>query len=208
MKMSEWPTTSGLARYRSERTIVKSRAVKFAAAEMLRSGVDISISSVARHAQVSRAFIHENQELHDRVQQAASEQKKRTHDGTRELVASSETQLRAAERKTFVAQIKELKRRLEAERVEVKHLKIERSKWFGGQIDELTRTPEDICALQDALQVALSERDELREFVGKESDRADRLERSLEAVRAAYKQDYDQSGESHSNVIQTDRFRQ
>lgn len=200
-------TTCGLETYRAERTVAKSDAVRFTTEQMLNSNLVISISSVARYAQVSRAFIHEHHELGNYVRAAAREQKESARNEVSKQVVTAEAQLRVAERTAFVAKIKDLQRRLEDSRREIKSLKAERSRWLGRQIDTITRTPGEIQELQEAVHSLTSERDHLQNVARTETARAERLERSLSAVRDAYKQDLEDSTAVGGVVIQTERFK-
>lgn len=196
--------STGLSRYHAARTESMDQGVKTAVSAMLASGVSISISAVARHARVSRAFIHNHKDLHEHVQRAASRSREKADETTRRSVTSAESQIRTAERLTFAAKIKQLKHTIDTQRFELGSLRAERSRWLGTQVELLTGPTQEFVALQEALSDALVERDKFQSLATEQAKRADQMDRKLNAVRQAYKEDLGSHRTSANNVLGID----
>lgn len=193
--------TAGLHRYREARAEAKATAVKTATVEMLDAGVDVTIGAVARHANVSRAFIHAHDDLHQCVRRAAEEHRQKTGLSARDSVMTSEMQSRVAERLTYVSKIEEAKRTIAGLREELATLQKERARWLGGRLEILTGPPLDTLALQESLTEALDERDKFRNEAMIATKRAERLQRDLSASRRAHREDIAERTALPENVV-------
>lgn len=99
---------------------------------------------------------------------------------------------------------KELKHTIETQRSEIRSLRGERSRWLGGQVEQLAGPSQELIALQDALNYSLVERDKLQNLASDHSRRADQLDRTLNAARQAYKEVFAAKQHSFDNVVSID----
>lgn len=197
-------TSDGLSRYRAAQTDKKVEAVRLAVAEMLAVGTSISIRAVAKHAQVSRNFIHKNHDLHAFVQRAGTQSNARAGEEARLSIATTEAQARIAAISMFTEKISKMKQIIETQRSEIKSLRSERSRWLGGQVEQLSGPRQDVIALQESLSKAVADRDKFQSLANEYLNRADQTERKLRAVRQAYKEDVLGEQNLDGNVVRID----
>lgn len=185
--MTDRKGTDGLARYRESRTGAKVESVNTAIHSMLGAGEVISVSAVARHAGVSRAFIHAHSSLHKAVQSAHREELAGSSERARQSVSLAESASRTAERLTLLAEIARNSETVERLRAEIDRLKHERAKWFGHAIDEKEYPEQEVNDLRDMLSQVCEERDRFKHVAEQRAREISKVERKWTAVRLAYR---------------------
>lgn len=131
--MSSAKSVEALRRSRAEQAATKQAAVLAAIALLSEEGKDITVSAVARAAQVSREFIHSHPHLHEAVGAAARAARR---DGPKVVVATSSHLLRGqrADRSTLLAQVERLRARVAEQDDRLSDLQRQRQRWLGSQL--------------------------------------------------------------------------
>lgn len=146
----------------------------------------VTVSSVAREAKVSREFVYSHQTLIEAIEEANSA----SHSPPPDRVGDGDSRTRQvadglrADRSTLLAQIKQLRARLEERDEELASLRDQRQRWLGAQIEATGVNPEEHAELRITHERLLNDNVTLRRRL----DDAQRLIRTLEADLAASRQ--------------------
>lgn len=167
---------------------------------------EITVSSVARAAGVSRTFIYKNQELRSAVTKAQRVVNAASKEHVTLTVVAQEMERRHAETTLLAAEIKRLRRQIAHQKAEIVDLKRTEARWLGSRLEDLTTLQPDIDQIESRLAEALAERDAATKESVRLAQKNQRLERTLEASRTALK--IELNGQSNqpktpkSNVLQ------
>ncbi len=176
------PAVDALRRHATERSQRKRSAVVHAINQALDQGEPVTVSSIARAADVSREFIHSHPDLHKAVRAA-------TRKGHTTIRAGGPPSLGAglrAERNTLLAQIEKQRAAIKSLRVQVDDLEGQRRRWLGSQLADLTVDPDAHAALRRDHDQVSSHNIDLQRQLDAVRRASAQLERELAASRRAH----------------------
>jgi hypothetical protein len=177
---------AALRQHAAQRSEQKRRAVLEAIHRLTQDSSEITISSVARRAEVSREFIHSHPQLRHAVHTAAKTARQTVRTASRPDAGAG---LRA-ERSTLLAQVERQRSVIAQQRKRIDELERQRQRWLGDQLAELVVIdPDTHAAVRIENDRLATENAEVKQQLSAARRNVQQLEAELAASRRAHAED-------------------